>query len=296
MTRTSFRTRRLALLSLAIAATACADPKGDDDRTRPGDDRATPYVGAPPTPGAWFQPSAKDTWQWQIEGELHASYDVRVYDIDLFENDAATMAELRAAGRAVICYFSAGTFEPWRDDAGAYPAAIVGAALADWPDERWVDVRSKTLRAILARRLDLAAEKGCDAVEPDNVTAFRNESGFDLTPEDQLDFNRWLADEAHARGLGVGLKNDGDQAIELAPWFDFSVNEECHAYDECAELSPFLDAEKPVFNAEYAEDEAEAVALAATLCPNALAAGTRTLILPLDLDDAFRVSCDTPQK
>lgn len=273
----------LASLALALS-TACG---GAND-----DDRVEPYESEPPIPGGWFQPTALDTWQWQIEESLNASYDVDVYDIDLFENDAASIEALHAEGRRVICYFSAGTYEEWRDDAGDYPDSLIGEPLDDWPDERWVDIRSKTLRAILAVRLDLAAEKGCDGVEPDNMTAFNNDSGFDLTPDDQLGFNRWLADEAHARGLAVGLKNDGDQAAELEPWFDFSVNEECHFYDECEQLASFAAANKPVFNAEYADTPTAAETLALTLCPKALAAGTRTLILPLDLDDAFRVSCD----
>ncbi len=273
----------LVSLILGAAAVGCGDN---------ADDLVEPYQSEPPVPGGWFQPAATDTWQWQIEGALNAAYDVRVYDIDLFENDAAAIAALKAEGRRVVCYFSAGTYEEWRDDAGDYPDAIIGEPLDDWPDERWVDVRSKTLRSILEKRLDLAAEKGCDGVEPDNVTAFRNESGFDLTPEDQLGFNRWLADQAHARNLAIGLKNDGDQAVELEPWFDFTVNEECHFYEECDQLAPFFAAGKPVFNAEYAGTATAAGKLAETLCPKAIAAGTRTLILPLDLDDAFRVSCD----
>lgn len=283
MTR-SRKTLLLSSLLLGFSALGCGT----------NDDLLEPYESDPPVPGDWLQPTTADTWQWQIEGALNSGYDVRVYDIDLFENDAAAMAALHAEGRSVICYFSAGTYEEWRDDASDYPDSIIGEPLDDWPDERWVDIRSKTLRQILGRRLDLAAEKGCDGVEPDNVTAFRNDSGFDLSPEDQLGFNRWLADEAHARGLAIGLKNDGDQAEELAPWFDFSVNEECHFYEECDQLAPFLSAGKPVFNAEYTNTKAEAEALASSLCPKALAANTRTLILPLDLDDTFRVSCDAP--
>ena len=43
-------------------------------------------------------------------------------------------------------------------------------------------------------RLDLAAAKGCDAVDPDNVDGYANPTGFDLTGDDQLAFNRWLAE------------------------------------------------------------------------------------------------------
>jgi hypothetical protein len=240
----------------------------------------------------WFRPTSDMTWQWQITGEVNASYQVDVYDIDAFENSAETIALLHEEGRHVVCYFSAGSYEPWQADAGDYDAADIGNPLADWPDERWVDIRSPRIREILGARLDTAAAKGCDAVEPDNVTAYRNDSGFDISADDQLAFNRWLAEEAHARGLGVALKNDDDQVADLAESFDFSVAEECHAFGECDAYAPFQALGKPVFNAEYAESEEEAQALAATLCAQALTADTRTLILPWDLDDSFRVSCD----
>jgi len=46
--------------------------------------------------------------------DLDTSYDVQMYDIDLFEAPGPTIAALRAAGRAVVCYFSAGSWEEWR--------------------------------------------------------------------------------------------------------------------------------------------------------------------------------------
>ena len=285
----------ITLLSLSLLfglSTGCADE--DDDLGDGGSDVTDPQPKPrpEPKPGEWFRPTAEMTWQWQITGKLNASYDVDVYDIDAFENSAETVAALHGQGQWVVCYFSAGSYEPWQADADTYPAADIGKPLADWPDERWVDHRSEAIRAILAARMDIAAEKGCDAVEPDNVTAYRNDSGFDITAEDQLAFNRWLATEAHARGMGVALKNDDEQVAELAGDFDFSVAEECHAFDECSAYQPFLDQNKPVFNAEYAESVGEAQALATTLCAKALAFNTRTLVLPWDLDDTFRVSCD----
>jgi hypothetical protein len=56
-------------------------------------------------------------------------------------------------------------------------------------------------------RLDLAVSKGCDAVEPDNVDAFQTAVGFDIDGDEQVAYLRWLADEAHRRGLSIGLKN-----------------------------------------------------------------------------------------
>ena len=68
-------------------------------------------------------------------------------------------------------------------------------------------------------RLRLCREKGFDAVEPDNIDAYTNDTGFPMTYEDQLRFNRWPASEAHALGLSIGLKVDPDQIHDLV--FDF---------------------------------------------------------------------------
>ena len=60
-----------------------------------------------------------------------------------------------------------------------------------------------------------------------------------------------LAGLGHHRGLAVGLKYDVDQVRALEPWFDFAVNEECAAYDECAAYAPFTAAGKAVLHVEY---------------------------------------------
>jgi len=127
--------------------------------------------------------------------------------------------------------------------------------------------------------------RGCDGVEPDNVDAYANASGFPLTAADQLDFNRFLATEAHARGLSVGLKNDLGQVTALVADFDWALDEECFRYSECGTLQPFIDAGKAVFQVEYGD-----MALATTVCPQANALDFDTLIKNLDLD-AWRIAC-----
>ncbi len=177
--------------------------------------------------------SVDNTWQWQLQGEVDTSYDVDVYDIDLFDTPADTLSALRVAGRVVICYFSAGSYEEWRPDAARFVADDLGVTLDGWDDEHWVDIRSASVREVMAQRLDLAVDRGCAGVEPDNVTAYDNDTGFDLTADDQLDFNRFLAGAAQERDLLIGLKNDLEQIPELVDHFDFAVNEQCHEYDEC---------------------------------------------------------------
>lgn len=95
--------------------------------------------------------------------------DAPVWDIDLFDNPASTMKGLKAAGKIVICYFSAGTAEDWRDDYRDFAAADLGKVLPEWPNEKWIRTGSQVIRNIMSKRIKLAADKGCDAIDPDNT-------------------------------------------------------------------------------------------------------------------------------
>lgn len=238
-----------------------------------------------------WMPTAADTWQLQLTGTVNTSYPAQVFDIDLVDTPQATIDALKAQGKRVVCYFSAGSSENWRPDFKQFAAADMGKALSGWAGERWLDTRSANVRQIMQVRMDLAKSKGCDGVDPDNVDGYTNKPGFPLTAATQLDYNRFLAAQAHARGLAVGLKNDVDQVSQLATDFDFAVNEQCFQYNECASYKPFTAQGKAVFNVEYASKYKTASTRAA-LCASAQAAHLRTLVLPLNLDDAFRYACD----
>lgn len=190
------------------------------------------------------------SWHWQLSGTLQ--YPNRhVYDIDLYDTPTSTIANLKAQGRIVVCYFSAGSWEDWRDDAALYPQSALGNNLSGWPGERWLDIRNAEVRALLAQRLDLAASKGCHAVEPDNIDGYSNDNGLGLTEADQVAFNRWLADQAHERQLAIALKNAVELIPQLVNHFDFALNESCYRYNECGGYSAFTAQGKAVFIAEY---------------------------------------------
>ena len=238
-----------------------------------------------------FTPKPGVDWQWQLKGEVNTAYPVAIYDIDLFDSSKQLIQQIQRRGAKVICYFSAGSYEDWREDAYDFADAELGNPLDDWPGERWVDIRSENVRNIMLKRLDLAVSKGCDGVEPDNVDGYTNKPGFPLTYHDQLEFNRFLAQEAHKRGLAIGLKNDLDQVKDLVDYFDFAVNEQCFEYNECEVLLPFIEQGKAVLNAEYLEKYTDDPIEREKLCRQAEKLGLSTLVLPLDLDDSFRYSC-----
>lgn len=283
---------RAGVVVLAATLVACGGEREDRRSTgATAAGSAASTTAAVRSSEAWWQPALDSTWQWQLQGETNVSYDVDVYDIDMFDSTPELIAGLHGDGRRVVCYLSAGSVEDWREDFDRFDEADVGEPLADWEGERWVDIRSPDVQAIMLARLDLARDKGCDGVEPDNVQGYQDTTGFALTYDDQVSYNRLIANAAHERGLAVGLKNGGPQVADLLDVYDFALTEECHEYGECAPYSAFIEARKPVFDVEYRSTRRAALTLAKSICPTANRAGFRTLILPVELDDEFRVSC-----
>ncbi|MBD0707335.1 MULTISPECIES: endo alpha-1,4 polygalactosaminidase [unclassified Streptomyces] len=237
--------RRLPLLlaGLLLLATACT--------TVPGPGSGSGARPDPKAAGERWLPKPGLAWQWQLSGRLDPSVDVAVYDIDGFDHPASAVADLHRRGRKVICYLSTGAWEDFRPDAAAFPKEVLGGGNG-WKGERWLDIRrTDVLGPLMTKRLDMCAEKGFDAVEPDNMDGYKNRTGFPLTAADQLRYNRLVSGLARERGLSVGLKNDLDQIPELLGDFDFAVNEQCAQYEECALLTPFVAAGKAVFHVEY---------------------------------------------
>ena len=276
--------RRLhgAVVALLLLAGCGADPTERSSAQDPTGTTAQTSRTAPPREDGPWRPAVGTTWQYQLSEDLDLSVDAAVYDVDWQDTTAAQVAELHRSGRRVVCYVNAGAHEQWRPDADAYPADVLGKPLDGWPGERWVDVRRlDVLLPLLAARMDTCLTKGFDAVEPDNVDGYSNHSGFPLTATDQLAFNTAVAGLAHDRGLSVGLKNDVEQVAALEPVFDFAVNEECLAYDECAAYRPFTDAGKAVLHVEYSKPTAK-------LCEGVSPIRLSTIFKNLDLDAALR--------
>jgi len=233
---------------------------------------------------------SKIDWYWQLQGDLNKTIDAKLYDIDLFDSSKEIIKKLHNDDKIVICYFSAGTYEDWRDDKDRFQQEDIGNNLDEWEGEKWLDIRSKNVRNIMKERLDLAKEKGCDGIEADNVDGYTNDTGFNITDEEQLNYNKFLAEEAKKRGLLIGLKNDLNQIESLVDYFDFALNEQCHKFNECDKLKPFVERGKPVLNAEYDKQYRDDDNIT-ILCNQSEEQKFNTLILPLNLDGSFEIDC-----
>lgn len=235
----------------------------------------------------WWRPQVGLSWQWQIgDNQIDLAVEAQVFDIDLYV-DQAIIDALHAQGRKVIGYISVGSWENWRPDADAFPPEVLGKDYEGWPGERWLDIRRLDLLApILRRRFDLCQAKGFDAIEPDNMDIHTNDTGFPLTYDDQLRFARWLAEEAHGRGMAIGQKNAPDQVPELVELYDFAITEDAFYYGWAEAMLPYLQAGKPVFAAEYTDLPGDFAAF----CRQGQPLGFSLILKQRGLD-AWRMTC-----
>jgi hypothetical protein len=282
--------RTTPVLAVLLALAACTGTEGDVLHTRK--DSGSSGSGAMGGAGGFGgmgagspRPSPLSSWQIQLSGTLDTSLDVDVYVAD-FQTDESAIRRLHDAGRIVLCYFSAGTQEAFRPDAARFPESALGAELPNYPDERFVDVRDDTVRAIMVDRVIAAGDAGCDGVHPSGLAAFSTSTGLDFDRSDQLDYNRWLASVVHARGLTLGLV-DGDASLsqELASDFDWTVVWSCLRAG-CPSATPFTAAGKAALLVEYGDETR-----AAEVCPLAASLNLSAIIKRNANLDAFRVGC-----
>jgi hypothetical protein len=272
MTTRTHGSRRLLFGALAIAA-AVMLPASALAAGRPSTTLAP----------AWI-PSPSDTWQYQLQGTIDRNVNADVFDVDAFDVSKDTVAALHAKGRHVVCYVDAGSWEPYRPDKNKYPPSVIGRGVDGWPGERWLDIRRlDILGPIIDARVARCERKGFDGVEYDWVDSYAQATGFAITKDDSLRFDRWLAKTAHAHGLAVGLKNALGLVKSLVDRYDFAVNEQCFQYHECTREQPFLDAGKAVFNVEYSLPRS-------AFCDRAATLGISSIRKHLDLT-AWRRAC-----
>ncbi|KAH6967806.1 glycoside hydrolase superfamily [Ilyonectria sp. MPI-CAGE-AT-0026] len=277
--------KALALIGLQIVA---ASPLGPVRHRRAA---AKPKTTKP---RATWKPSVGDTWQIVLQDPIKVnkktlSPNVKVWTLDMYDNDASTFKALQDAGKKVICYFSAGSWEDWRDDADQFNDSDLGNDMDGWDDERWLNTRSTNVRNIMKKRIAYAASKGCNAIDPDNLDGYGNDTGMNLSKADSINYIKFLAKTAAAYNMSIGCKNSPEIVAQVIGSVDFVTVEQCVEYDECDAYAPYIKAGKPVFHIEY-PDSPNSMSTASTnnICTSATKGsstyGFTTVIKKLALD------------
>lgn len=255
-----------------------------------------------------WHPKPRTTWHWQLQGTVDTSIDAEVYDIDLFESTEQLVEDLHQQCRKVICYINVGAYEDWREDRNKFTVngknpksdnsnldrTIVGKSYEGWKGENWLNIKDKKVREIMKARLQECKRKGFDGVEPDNIDVYDpiEKTGFKITKQDQIDYDKWLVETAHALdlNLSIGMKNDPDNARDLVGVFDWALTEDCFAQNWCKQMKPFIDKGKAVFAAEYT-DEIKSDKFTQKVCNQAQKIGFSAILLKRDLNGKPVAKC-----
>jgi hypothetical protein len=172
-------------------------------------------------------------FDYQIGGAYPPPEGVRIVSRDRSDSPAQ--------GLYNICYVNAFQVQP--EERSSWPSDLLlrdahGDVVIDedW-NEPLLDIGSPAKRERVAERvngwIDGCADKGFDAVEPDNYDSYTRSRHL-LTASDATAYTALLSRHAHARHLAVAQKNTAELAGERGrAGLDFAVTEECGQYDEC---------------------------------------------------------------
>ncbi len=185
-------------------------------------------------------PPLAAAWDYQIGGAYSPPSGVKVVSRD--------NADPAASGQYNICYVNAFQINPGHDGEWSGDLLLRDASGAKVVDPDWretlLDIRTADQRARVAAKInaviDRCADKGFQAVEPDNYDSYSRSKNLINTTQAQ-DYIKLLAEHAHAKGLAIAQKNTAELAgRRAANGLDFAVVEECGRYDECdAYTGPF---------------------------------------------------------
>ncbi|MBZ2407350.1 endo alpha-1,4 polygalactosaminidase [Streptomyces sp. L06] len=173
-----------------------------------------------------------------------------------------------ARGLYNVCYVNAFQAQPgargWPEELLLRDARGHEVIDEDW-DEVLLDLSTEELRRAAADRvgrwIDGCAQRGFDAVEPDNYDSFTRSDGL-LDAADAQAYLALLVERAHSRGLAVAQKNTAELAGDRKRLgLDFAVAEECGQYEECGVYDQAFDGR--VLVVEYTEKGLERACAAA---------------------------------
>lgn len=229
------------------------------------------------------------------------------------------IADLHAKSTIVVCHVGAGLIDLTDPDAMKFPgyaanppnrpttlsdATVIGWDTTNWQKPfgtsiRYIDIRAAHADAVLAlveKRLDLAKQIGCDAVEADGIDQFKDGTGFPMaTRDDELAYFSSIAAEAHRRELSIGMKNvynDGPAIDALPMIYDWMLVQRCAEQDDCSKESAFTGVMKAVFGLDIKAPDSSGLGIDPALaCPKYAPILIDGIVKDEALTSGFRSGC-----
>jgi hypothetical protein len=246
----------LALLTIGVTAliavdTAQAADPGSPFWARPAAGVITAMGTAPGAGGRIILPPPRAVFDDQLGGGYPPAAGVGIADRNLGEGPAP--------GVYNICHLDAFQVRTGHD--GDWPDGLLlranGNVVRDGQGHgALLDTRTEADRAAIAASLHpwlaACAEKGFDAVEPDDLDSWERSGGL-LSAQDNVELAALLVRDAHQLGLAAAQKNGAAEsgAIRARAGFDFAIAENCQHDGQCAAYTWVYGDQ--VYELEYAD-------------------------------------------
>lgn len=183
------------------------------------------------------------SWSFQLEGPIEVrGKTYNIVDLDFCSD--FDLGRLRVIGTKPIAYVSS-QYEKWRPDEAEIPEADRGTKISG--GEQWINSQSKTVRAIMKRRIALAKKRGFHGIVFDSIDFTDEETGFVSSSEAVGDYIDFLIKESHLAGLKFALKGATGYLDRFKDAADFFVTDSGISGES---LSLYSGITKPIFNYE----------------------------------------------
>eukprot|EP00834_Sanchytrium_tribonematis_P001924 NODE_51_length_31136_cov_0.357670.p12 type:complete len:290 gc:universal NODE_51_length_31136_cov_0.357670:18418-17549(-) len=190
----------------------------------------------------WFKPDTGASYYHQETGDIKMDEDVSIYSIPLFSGEL--IKQLQSKGKKVLCQYSVGV---WRQGQPALDKKYMGNEIQS--NVFALNVKEDAVKNYVSQFIQKAEDFGCDGFEPLDMNVYSRDNGLDITLDDQFSYSKWLADQAHSKGLFIGMYNAVLQLAAIDS-FDYAVAINCFMTNNCVNYSQVISKAKPVFDME----------------------------------------------
>jgi hypothetical protein len=204
--------------------------------------------------GVWYEPKSRSSWH--IDSSYSpTSKNVELYVVELFlTNPESRVEKVGSDETKVICKMSAGAYDVdiernFQIEDHPYPEIAVGK-IRDDNRTYWVDINSDEVQIIMRERIKIASNIGCDGVLFTEVSSWKEDTGFEITEDEQIIYNRFLSGKAHENNLFAGFSDIEDQIYSHTLFADLIFSNNCYQDENCIKYEDFSEI-GAVLNLEY---------------------------------------------
>ena len=232
-----------------------------------------------------------DTFYIQLKDDIKNTK-ASIYIIDGFNYSKDDISKLKKAKKLVMCYFSGGILHSDDKDVDSYDEDVKGKTVSLYDDSRYLDIRANQVLNNMKKRVDFAKSKGCDGVVFADMQNYEEDTGFNISSQNQIDYNSELAKYLEDESMYRGIRGDENQSKDMWFRYGFIVVDNAYERNITDKLDYYYNNKKAIFNIEtdikYLTDKEEFK----KLCDFSRKNHIKSVVLSKSLDGSIIKSCD----